>query len=99
VGSAERCTTAGAVPEASVDRAQAACVARPLERWSVAGVVGLSVGSFGGDEACSWIKGKVGRWRNDNGAGVVELGQHLECLPLAYGICPRPQHGDGGRVS
>jgi hypothetical protein len=35
------------------------CLARPLSRRSAADVVGLSVGSFGEDEACSWIKGKV----------------------------------------
>ena len=32
------------------------CEPKPL---NVADVVGLSVGSFGEDEACSWIKGKV----------------------------------------
>ena len=56
------------------------CVAKPL---NVADVVGLGVGSFGEDEACSWIKGKVKQWRDD--AGVLDLVQHLECLPLAIG--------------
>ena len=60
------------------------CVAIPVIRRSVAGLMGLSVGSFGEDEACSWIKSKVRRWRNED-AGVMELVQHLGCLPLAMG--------------
>ena len=58
-------------------------MARPLSRRSVTDVVGLSVGIFGEDETCSWIRGKVKQWRDD--AGVLELVQHLECLPLAMG--------------
>ena len=47
----------------------------------VPALVGLSVGNFGEDETCIWIKGKVRQWSN-NDAGVVELVQYLECLPL-----------------
>ena len=60
------------------------CEARPAMRRSVANVTGLSVGSFGEEEACSWIKDKMKQWRNDD-AGVVQLVQHLGCLPLAIG--------------
>jgi hypothetical protein len=30
-------------------------------------VMGLSVGSFAEDEACSWVKSTVRQWRDDDG--------------------------------
>jgi tetratricopeptide (TPR) repeat protein len=48
-------------------------------------VMGLSVGSFAEDEACSWIKSTVRQWRNDH-AGVLALVRYLGCLPLALGL-------------
>ncbi len=45
-------------------------------------VMGLSVGSFAEDEACSWVKSTVRQWRDDH-AGVLELVRYLGCLPLA----------------
>jgi len=55
-----------------------------VPRRSVAAVTGLSVGSFGEDEACAWILSTVRQWRGDD-AGVLELVQYLGCLPLAVG--------------
>ena len=55
-----------------------------VPRRSVADVTGLSVGSFGEDEACSWMKREVRQWRGDD-AGVLALVQYLGCLPLAVG--------------
>ena len=52
---------------------------------SVADVTGLSVESFGDEEACSWIQSTVRQWRGDD-AGVLELVQYLGCLPLAVGV-------------
>ncbi len=46
-------------------------------------VMGLSVGSFAEDEACSWIKSTVRQWRDDD-AGALEC--YLGCLPLAIGL-------------
>ena len=57
------------------------CVSRLLSRRSVADV---PEELFGKDETCSWIKSKVRQCLEDD-AGVVELVQHLECLPLAMG--------------
>ena len=54
-------------------------------RRSVADVTGLSVESFGDEEACSWIQSTVRQWRGDD-AGVLELVQYLGCLPLAVGV-------------
>ncbi len=48
-------------------------------------VMGLSVVSFAEDEACSWVKGTVRQWRDDD-AGVLELVRYLGCLPLAIGL-------------
>jgi tetratricopeptide (TPR) repeat protein len=48
-------------------------------------VMGLSVGSFAEDEACSWIKSTVRQWRDDH-SGVLELVRYLGCLPLAIGL-------------
>jgi hypothetical protein len=48
-------------------------------------VMGLSVGSFAEDEACSWIKSTVLQLRDDH-AGVMELVRYLGCLPLAIGL-------------
>jgi hypothetical protein len=48
-------------------------------------VMGLSVGSFAEDEACSWTKSMVQQWRSDD-AGVLELVCYLGCLPLALGL-------------
>jgi hypothetical protein len=41
-------------------------------------VMGLSVGSFAEEEACSWIKSTVRQWRNDH-AGALELVRYLGC--------------------
>jgi len=54
-------------------------------RRSVVDVTGLSVGSFGEEEACSWIQSTVRQWRGDD-AGVLELVRHAGCLPLAVGL-------------
>ena len=53
-------------------------------RRSVADVTGLSVESFGEEEARSWLQSTVRQWRGDD-AGVLELVRHLGCLPLAVG--------------
>ncbi len=47
--------------------------------------MGLSVGSFAEDEACSWVKSTVLQWRDDD-AGVLELVRYVGCLPLALGL-------------
>ena len=47
--------------------------------------MGLSVGSFAKDEACSWIKSTVQQWLDDD-VGVLELVRYLGCLPLAIGL-------------
>jgi hypothetical protein len=47
-------------------------------------VMGLSVGSFAEDEACSWVKSTVRQWRDDH--AVLELVRYLGCLPLAIGL-------------
>jgi len=52
------------------------------DRRSVADIVGLHVGSFAEEEACSWIKGKVLQWGGD-AEGILALVRHLECFPLA----------------
>ncbi len=56
-----------------------------LPKRSMDDVMGLSVGSLAEDEACSWVKSTVRRWRDDH-AGVLELVRHLGCLPLAIGL-------------
>ena len=43
-----------------------------VDRRSVTNIVGLSVGIFGEEEACSWVKSKVLQWR-DNAEGILEL--------------------------
>jgi tetratricopeptide (TPR) repeat protein len=48
-------------------------------------VMGLSVGSFAEDEACSWVKSTVRQWRDDD-AGVLELVRYLGCLPRTIGL-------------
>jgi hypothetical protein len=48
-------------------------------------VMGLSVGSFAEDEACSWIKSTVRQWQCAD-AGVMEMVRYLSCLPLAIGL-------------
>jgi len=55
------------------------------DRRSVAEIVGLYVGSFAEEEACSWMKGKVVQWQGD-AEGVLELVRHLECFPLAVAL-------------
>ena len=50
-------------------------------------VMGLSVGSFAEDEACSWVEGTVRQWRDDH-AGGLELVRYVGCLPLALGLAP-----------
>ena len=54
-------------------------------RRSVGDVTGLSVGSFGEEEACSWMRSTVRQWRGGE-TGVLELVRHLGCLPLAVGV-------------
>ena len=48
-------------------------------------VMGLSVGSFAEDEACSWVKSTVRQWSDDD-AGVLELVRSVGRLPLAIGL-------------
>jgi hypothetical protein len=48
-------------------------------------VMGLSVGNFAEDEACSWTKSTVRQWRDDD-AGVLELVRYVGCLPLNLGL-------------
>jgi len=55
------------------------------DRRSVAEIVGLYVGSFAEEEACSWIKSKVQQWEGD-AEGILELVRHLECFPLAVAL-------------
>jgi hypothetical protein len=43
-----------------------------LPKRNMDDVMGLSVGSFAEDEACSWVKSTVRQWRDDH-AGVLEL--------------------------
>ena len=56
-----------------------------LPKRNMDDVMGLSVGSFAEDEACSWVKSTVRQWRDDH-AGVLELVRYLGCLPLAIGL-------------
>ena len=55
------------------------------DRRSVAEIVGLYVGSFAEEEACSWMKSKVLQWEGD-AEGILELVRHLECFPLAVAL-------------
>jgi len=55
------------------------------DRRSVADIVGLHVGNFAEEEACSWIKSKVLQWESDV-EGVLALVRHLECFPLAVAL-------------
>jgi tetratricopeptide (TPR) repeat protein len=56
-----------------------------LPKRTMDDVMGLIVGSFAEDEACSWVKSTVRQWRDDH-AGVLELVRYLGCLPLAIGL-------------
>jgi len=61
------------------------CLQMIADRRSVAEIVGLHVGSFVEEEACSWIKGKVLQWQGDD-EGILALVRHLECFPLAVAL-------------
>jgi hypothetical protein len=74
-----------------------------LPKRNTEDVMGLSVGSFAEDEACSWIKSTVRQWRDDH-AGVLELVRYVGCLPLALGLVSAAQRwavelSEGGRKS
>jgi len=49
---------------------------------SVADIMGLEVGGFAEEEACSWVKAKVPQWGGD-AEGILELVRSLHCFPLA----------------
>jgi hypothetical protein len=70
--------------KAAWSKHKALCIAFVPKR-NMENVMGLSVGSFAEDEACSWIKSTVLQWRDDH-AGVLELVRYLGCLPLAIGL-------------
>jgi len=64
---------------------KALCQRIVADRRSVAEIVGLYVGSFAEEEACSWMKSKVLQWEGDV-EGILELVRHLECFPLAVAL-------------
>ena len=49
---------------------------------SVADIMGLEVGGFAVEDACSWVKAKVPQWGSD-AEGILELVRSLHCFPLA----------------
>ena len=55
------------------------------DRRSVADIVGLQVGNFAEEEACSWMKSKVREWEDD-AEGILALVRHVECFPLAVAL-------------
>jgi len=55
------------------------------DRRSVADIVGLQVGNFAEEEACSWMKKKVLQWKGD-AEGILALVRYLECFPLAVAL-------------
>jgi len=55
------------------------------DRRSVADIVGLYVGSFAEEEACSWMKSKVLQWGGD-AEGILAVVRHLKCFPLAVAL-------------
>ena len=61
------------------------CRQMVADRRSVAEIVGLYVGNFAEEEACSWMKSKVLQWEG-NAEGILELVRHLECFPLAVAL-------------
>ena len=61
------------------------CRQMVADRRSVADIVGLHVGSFAEEEACSWMKSKVLQWEGD-AEGILALVRHLECFPLAVAL-------------
>jgi len=61
------------------------CQQMVADRRSVSEIVGLYVGSFAEEEACSWMKSKVLQWEGD-AEGILELVRHLECFPLAVAL-------------
>ena len=67
------------------------CLQSVADGRSVAEIVGLHVGNFAEEEACSWIKGKVSRWAGD-AEGILELVIHLECFPLAIALAAEHAH-------
>ena len=67
------------------------CLQSMADGRSVAEIVGLHVGNFAEEEACSWIKGKVSRWAGD-AKGILELVIHLECFPLAIALAAEHAH-------
>jgi len=64
---------------------QPLCRQMAADRRSVADIVGLYVGSFAEEEACSWMKSKVLQWEGD-AEGILALVRHLECFPLAVAL-------------
>jgi len=61
------------------------CLRRVADRRSVADIVGLQLGSFAEEEACSWVKVKVPQWAGDD-EGILELVRHLKCYPLTVAL-------------
>jgi len=55
------------------------------DRRSVADIVGLHVGNFAKEEACSWMKKKVLQWKGD-AEGILLLVRYLKCFPLAVAL-------------
>jgi len=55
------------------------------DRRSVADIVGLHVGCFAEEEACSWMKSKVLQ-REGDAEGILALVRHLECFALAVAL-------------
>ena len=43
--------------------------------------MGMEVGGFVEEEACSWFKAKVSQWGGD-ARGILELARSLHCFPL-----------------
>jgi len=61
------------------------CLQMVADRRSVTDIVGLHVGNFAEEEACSWMKSKVLQWGGDS-EGILALVRHLECFPLAVAL-------------
>ena len=61
------------------------CLQMVADRRSVAEILGLHVGRFAEEEACSWIKSKVLQWEGD-AEGILALVRHLECFLLAVAL-------------
>jgi hypothetical protein len=70
--------------EAAWSKHKTLCIAFVPKR-NMEDVMGLSVGSFAEDEACSWVKSTVRQWHDDDD-GMLELVRYVGCLPLALGL-------------